>query len=263
MKSCEKKSLFNFEKNKKAQVTIFIIIAVVVVALVALFFMYSPKLKLNFTKSPQNPEAFIQECIQDQIQNNVKKLSLQGGSIEPESFILYQDEKIEYLCYTNEYYKPCVVQQPLLKSHIESEIKNAIKSSADICFNSLKETYEKKGYQVNLKKGETKVELLPKRILTTFNTSLSLTKGETKKYDSFRIILNDNLYELLSVANSIVNWETTTGDAEITTYMNYYHDLKVEKKKTEDGTKIYILTDRNNENKFQFASRSVVFPPGY
>jgi hypothetical protein len=45
--------------------------------------------------------------------------------------------------------------------------------------------------------------------------------------------------------------------------MNYYHDLKVEKKKQLDGTNIYILTDRNNENKFQFASRSVAWPPGY
>ena len=45
--------------------------------------------------------------------------------------------------------------------------------------------------------------------------------------------------------------------------MNYYHDLNVEKKKQSDGSTIYILTDRNNENKFQFASRSVAWPPGY
>jgi len=55
----------------------------------------------------------------------------------------------------------------------------------------------------------------------------------------------------------------TFGDAETTTYMNYYRDLKVEKKKKTDGTTVYIITDRNDGNKFQFASRSIAWPPGY
>jgi hypothetical protein len=42
----------------------------------------------------------------------------------------------------------------------------------------------------------------------------------------------------------------------------YYHDLKVEKKKQIDETSIYILTNRDTGEKFQFASRSYAFPPG-
>ena len=76
-------------------------------------------------------------------------------------------------------------------------------------------------------------------------------------------MLNNNLYELVSITNSILNWESKYGDAETTVYMNYYHDLKVEKMKQSEGTTVYILTDKNNENKFQFASRSVAWPPGY
>jgi hypothetical protein len=44
--------------------------------------------------------------------------------------------------------------------------------------------------------------------------------------------------------------------------MNYYHDLKVEKKRQVDETKIYILTDTTRDNKFEFATRSYAFPPG-
>jgi len=77
------------------------------------------------------------------------------------------------------------------------------------------------------------------------------------------VILNNNLYELVSIVNSILNWEARYGDSETTIYMNYYHDLKVEKKKQSDGSTIYILTDRNTLDKFQFASRSVAWPPGY
>jgi len=116
---------------------------------------------------------------------------------------------------------------------------------------------------VELREGGVEIELLPKRVIVTSNRSLILTKDGTEIYDSFEVIVHNNIYELVSVANSILKWETNLGDSETTTYMNYYHDLKVEKKKQTDGSTVYILTDRNNGNKFQFASRSIAWPPGY
>ena len=65
------------------------------------------------------------------------------------------------------------------------------------------------------------------------------------------------------MANSILNWEATYGKVETTLYMNYYRWLKIEYDLKSDGTTIYILTNRDKGNKFQFASRSVVWPPGY
>ena len=250
-------------KKKSGQVTIFIIIAITIIALGILIYMFYPKIKTSLSSELKNPAEFIQTCIEEEIENSVSKLSLQGGSLFPEHYILYNNEKIEYLCYSGEYYKTCVMQQPMLKQHIESEIENGIKDKVGECFDSMKQSYEKKGYKVNLKKGGVNIELLPKRIVAEFNYSLTLTKQDSEKYDSFKVILNNNLYELVSIANSILNLEAHYGDAETTTYMNYYHDLKVEKKKQSDGTTIYILTDRNTGNKFQFASRSLAWPPGY
>ena len=108
----------DFADKKKGQVTIFIIIAVLVVAIGVAIYMLSPGIRTGITGETKNPEQFIQTCLEDEIKDTVETLSLQGGSIEPEHYILYQDERIEYLCYTNEYYEKCVVQQPLLKSHI-------------------------------------------------------------------------------------------------------------------------------------------------
>jgi len=71
------------------------------------------------------------------IVNDLDMLSLQGGSLEPEHYILYENEKVEYLCYTNEYYKTCVVQQPMLKNHIEAEIKESIQERVTECFDNL------------------------------------------------------------------------------------------------------------------------------
>ncbi|MCK4647605.1 hypothetical protein KAT24_01595 [Candidatus Pacearchaeota archaeon] len=248
--------------SKRAQVTIFIIIAIVIFVIGILVYIFFPQIKSTLDRGVKNPQTFIFECIEEEIEDAVEKVSLQGGSIEPENYILYDNEKVEYLCYTNEYYKFCVVQQPMLRPHIEKEIKNEIEDEVRNCFNSLKDSYEKKGYNVNLKEGSVKVELLPSRVVSTFNYSLTLTKDYTEKYDSFNVVLNNNLYELMSIANNILEWETTQGNSEPTLYMALYPYLKVEKDVKSDETKIYILTDKNTGNKFQFASRSLAFPPG-
>jgi hypothetical protein len=248
--------------KKRGQVTIFIIIAVLIVALAVLAYMFWPDIKPGGLET-ENPSAFIQSCLEEELEDVVETLSLQGGSLNPEHYILYQDEKIEYLCYTEKYYKTCVMQQPMLKQHIESEIESDIRAVADDCFDSLKKSYESRAYNVVLRRGGMSVELLPKRVVATFNHSFTITKTDTEKYEPFRVVLNNNLYEFVSITNSILNWEARYGDSETTLYMNYYRDLKVEKKKQTDGSTIYILTDRNNQNKFQFASRSVAWPPGY
>lgn len=249
--------------KKRGQVTIFIIIAIIVVGLGVLIYSFFPQIKTTLGLGPKTPSEFIQTCIEDRIRETAETLSLKGGSINPEYYYLYNGGEVEYLCYTNEYYIPCIVQQPLLKPHIENEIKKEIKTESQACFNSLEESYRRQGYSVNLVRGDSDVELLPKRIIVTFNNQLTLTKGESERYEEFVVVLNNNLYELIGIANSIIDWESRYGDAETTVYMDYYRDLKVEKKKQSDGTTIYILTDRNTENKFQFASRSVVWPPGY
>jgi hypothetical protein len=109
----------------------------------------------------------------------------------------------------------------------------------------------------------TNVELLPKRVVTSFDYVLTVSRAQTDRYEDFGVILNNNLYELISIANSIIEWEAVSGDVDPKTYMAFYPDLKVEKNLRDDGTYIYILTDRNIGNKFQFASRSLVSLPGY
>jgi uncharacterized protein YpmB len=246
--------------KKRGQVTIFIIIAVIVVALGILIYIFYPQIKSLTKAETKNPNAFIQACLEDKIEETVELISLQGGSVDPEHYFLYQDNKLEYLCYTNEDYKTCVVQQPMLKSHIESEIENEIQTEVEGCFTDLKESYEGRGYNVNIETGETIAELLPDNIVTTLTHELVLTKGDTEKYESFEIVLSNNLYELIGIANSIIDWEVKYGDVETSTYMSYYHGLKVEKWNQQDGSTVYILTDKNTKNKFQFASRSVAWP---
>ena len=249
--------------KKRGQATIFVILAIIIVALAAFIYTVYPQIKNTTKFDAKNPSAFLQSCIGENLQNIIKNISLQGGSLHPEHYYLYNNEKIEYLCYTNEYYRTCVIQQPMLIQHIESEINESIKNRTKYCFNELESKYKKLGYGYKLRAGRMDTELLPEKIILKLNYPLTLTKGsDTTQYNQFNVILNNNLYELASIANSIIDWESKYGDAETTTYMNYYHNLKVEKLNQMDGSTIYILTNRDNGNKFEFASRSVAWPPG-
>ncbi len=258
------KSLTLLPRNRSGQVTIFIIIGIIIVAVGLLIYSFYPQIKTSLGTAQQSPQQFIQSCIEQDIKNAVDTLSLQGGSINATNYLLYNDSKVEYLCYTNEYYRPCEVQQPMLKSHIESEIKNQISNNVDACFTSMQQSYVKQGFSVDLKPGMKTVELFPNRIVATFNYSLTLTKGENaQKYNSFVVLVNNNLYELVSIANSIIEWEASYGDVDVATYMTYYHNLKAEKILRGNDGKIYVLTDRDTGDKFQFAIRGQIWPAGY
>jgi hypothetical protein len=251
------------KKGKKGQVTIFIIIGIIIVAVALLIYSFYPKIRTTLGIEESTPQSYIQFCVEDKLRETVDILSKQGGSMNPELYIL-DGEKIEYLCYINEYYRPCVIQQPLLKKHIELELKNELENVVDECFNSLKRSYENKGYNVNMQTGIKKFELLPNRIVSTFDYPLTLSKGEVQRYDSFFVMLeNNNLYELVAITSSILEWEATYGDADPRMYMVYYPELKVESISRRSGERIYILTHRESGDKFQFAVKSQVWPAGY
>ncbi|MEX0932526.1 MAG: hypothetical protein WDZ77_00285 [Candidatus Pacearchaeota archaeon] len=248
--------------EKRGQVTIFIIIAIVVVSLGGLAYFVFPQIQTNISGEDNNPVSFIENCLEEDLEETIESVSLQGGKLEPVNSFLYEDVEIEYLCYIWESYQPCVVQNPLLRQSVEGEIKKGIETKVESCFAEMKNNFESQGYSVQYQPGGLDVTLLPQRIVTSMNKDLTLSRDETETYEKIEIVVNNNLYELVGIAGSIIESESKYGNAETTIYMDYYKNLKVEKHTQEGGTKIYILTNRDGGEKFQFASRSIVFPPG-
>jgi hypothetical protein len=263
--------------NKKGQVTIFIIIAVLVVALGVLIYMFYPKLVSKTETETTNPASFIQECMEENIQDTVDVISLQGGDylLDENGGYFYKGKDdaegtyVKYLCYTDEDFTPCINQKPFLMEHIELEILNSINSNMENCFNSLVASYETKGYDVNLKIGTPEIKIIPNLISTNFNRTLILTKGdEIAKYENFEINLKSNLYEMIEVTKNIIIWEINLGDSLPEAYMYNNPYLAVEKHKKENDIKVYVLTltDENNKNSkevFRFAVRSFASPVGF
>jgi hypothetical protein len=247
--------------NSKSQVTLFIIIALLIVFILVMLFVNKAKI-INFFGEETSPIEQIQKCIKDSAQDGIKTLSSQGGSLSPKNYYLYEGNKVEYLCYTMEYYKPCVMQKPLLRQSIENELKAYLEPKINECLENIKTSLENSGYNVLFKKPKVSIELLPKNVVINSATDLAIEKEKTESYNNIKTIVPYNLYDFSMIASSIANFETRYGDIETLSYMLYYPNLKLEKKTQSEGTRVYILTWRDSQQKFMFATRSVAFAAG-
>ena len=60
------------KRGQKAQLTIFIIIAILIVAAVLFIFLFWPKIR-GVTLEETNPYQFIEECMEDSIEKKLKQ----------------------------------------------------------------------------------------------------------------------------------------------------------------------------------------------
>lgn len=263
----------SLKEGKKGQVTIFIIIAILIIAFGALVYLYYPKIFPGSSNESKNPATFIQECLEEEIEDNLKTISSQGGNyiINGSSGYFYKKNNeddgryVRYLCYTDENYNvPCINQEPFLREHVELEVLNSINESIKTCFDNMVKDYDTKGYNTDLKRGKTDVQIIPGEVYTDFNSTLTLTKGdESETYRNFEIKIKSNLYEILEVSKNILVWEMNIGDSMPEAYMYNNPYIRVEKHRKDDDIKIYVVSEINSEEDFRFAVRSFASPVGF
>ena len=249
----------NKTANKKAQVTLFIIIAIVLVAGMILFFSLKPG--ITPTGRVTNPSSYVEKCMKDSASEALNVLSIQGGRITPTGFILYENKKVNYLCYTNQYYTRCVNQYPLLKYDVETDITNYIKPKVQTCITELKQQLEKQGYSVEVGVLKLETNLQPKKVVIDAEMPLTVSKEESARYEKYQAIVLSPVYDQVILAQDIVNSETRVGDFDQMSYMLFNSDTSVDKD-TQGENVIYILRDRPSDKRFYFAVRSYVMPPG-
>lgn len=247
-------------RNKRGQLTIFIILALIIVAAIIVFFLYN-----NNVIRPKTPDTRLQveKCIDKKIKENIIPLALSAGQIEQQFKTMYQSENISILCYSGEYYEPCVVQDPFPKQTFEKSLSILARDDIESCYRNGIDELEKKGYDVILGKINYELSINPGEIDIIISPSGSISSEDSSsRINSLKIKIQSNIYEVLMIATSILQFEVAYGDSDTTTFMTFYPNLKVEKIRAEDGMKIYIISS-NEEIKYRFASRSRAWPPGF
>jgi len=249
--------------EKRGQLSIFIIVAVVIAVVGILLYFFYPNIK-TFISGSDNPQEFLQDCIEDTLNQGIEKLSKQGGYANPEGFVLYNNEKIKYLCYESRYYLPCKVQQPSIKRHFEKELSAILQSKTQECVQELKAIYEQRGYAVSiLSVARAEVAIIPEKLSITINAPMTISKDTTQTFQNFVIERKSKLFDLLILTTSFIDFESSLGNTETLLYMQYYPNLDIQKRELDGGTRVYTIGDVTTNEYFTFASRSLAWPGGY
>jgi len=248
--------------KKRAQVTLFIILGIVIlVAIVFFVFLRTKLISPAISKlRPPRVEEYVDNCIKEAGQQGLILLGKQGGDVNPGLYTWYKGDKVTYICYTEDY-TFCVNRRPGLKLHIERELLNFVKSQLTSCMEN--EPFEEQGYSIT--QGEMNVETTIGDYNTKVDVDFPITiqKGDfVFKKDKFSAVFDVPLGKLTEIASALVNEEMSNPRGMV------FWDLYIVKSRgrieverdTIENAEIYILKLRDNPYKFKFALQAWVRP---
>ena len=246
---------------KRGQVTIFIILGIIIVVGIigAIFFMGGQRVE---TPADVNPNQIVEKCVKDVVEKSVWKMLANGGQRFPSQKILYQGSEYNYLCYQADFYQGCYNIHPMLESLIENEIREDTKAAVQDCFNSMREDFESRGFDVSGGSANYSINLLPGIVEVNLKKKISLVHGgSSQNFEDFDTEILSPIYELVRIARDVVNSESQYCHFEYNGYMLLYPNYKIRRIDYRDS-KIYSLIDRQSGMEFRFAVRSCAFAPG-
>ena len=246
---------------KRGQVTIFIIVAIIIVVAIigAIFFMGGKRVE---TPADVDPTQIVKKCVEDAVEKSVWKMLANGGQRSPSQAIMYQGSEYNYLCYQADFYQGCYNIHPMLEYLVESEIKEDSLATVQDCFNSMREDFEGRGFDVSGGSADYSTDLLPGSVKINLKKKISLVRGESSQnFENFDTKILSPLYELIKVAREVVNSESQYCHFEYNGYMLLYPQYDIRRIDYSDS-KIYSLIDRRSGMEFKFAVRSCAFAPG-
>jgi hypothetical protein len=242
--------------DERGQVTIFVIIAIVIVAGILSFFLWVQPTYF----SGKSATLGFEGCVEDVVSGAISELELKAGFINPQFTYNYNGEKLTYLCYTNSYYETCAVQVPFLKNVFDEQMELLIREDVDVCYSNSINDLKARGLSVV--QGAVNYDVLIEPNVVRVEIDAPTVVG-SQQFARFNVKVTAPTYEMVMIATSLLQFETKYGDADASSMMVFYPDYIITKFKRGDGTTIYTLKHKTLGNKFQFASRSLVWPAGY
>jgi len=248
--------------NNKAQMTIFILVALIFVVLIVILFLLRPKIT-STTQESLDPAPVIDSCVKEAVGSAVNQMLPAGGFVSPKNTVMHDDIKVEYLCENIGYFKPCINQHPLLISEMEQEITAQITQAVDSCFENVKTDFENKKYSVSMDKMNISVKMKPGIIEVETLRNISATKdSQTVYFGTFESKIVSSAYDLSRIAQEIADQEAKYCYFEYVGYHILYPRYKITVTKYSDSTKVYSIKDVQTDKVMNVAIRGCVIPAG-
>jgi len=252
-----------FKRGGRGQITLYAIIFVVLIAGIALFFIARQKGIISPPAKELEVQGYIQQCIEDSANEAIDRISIHGGLLEPEPFVMFNNINVTYLCYTDNPYARCINQHPLLEHSIENQITDYLKPRLEDCGKTLKLGLEKKGETFEIKGNPIiTTTLLPSLVSINVTWKMTERKGtETTNYEAFESTFSNPIYDFVIISKTIVASEIAYHDFETIDYMKIHRSIVIQVNKV-NRDKIYLMTHSASQKKFNFAVRSYI-PAGF
>jgi len=205
--------MLNNLKYKKAQVTIFIIIAIAIVAGAILFIILKTPFDATIPKNIEPAYAYYQSCIQNEILNGAYLLGQQAGYIEQPEF----SPGSEYMPFSSEldfigtgvpywYYiseNNIKKEQIPTKEKMQEQLNNYLEQRILQC--NFQE-FEEKGFEISLGSIEAKTQINDNSITANIKQSLTISSdNKTWTSKNHEVKQSTKLGEFYQLAKDIYN----------------------------------------------------------
>lgn len=245
---------------KRGQVTIFIILAIIVVATIVGYFLLrgAPISEIN---PQENPQAFIEKCLKDNIEKSSEKIFSLGGALNAENYLLFNKTNIRFLCHTAENNVLCKIEDPIMKKTMEDSIREDSLSEVRSCFDDLKKSFE--NYDYTEEPLSYTVEILPQTIRATALKKITISKDDQfQQFNSFISEEYSPAYNFILITNGILRDEldcecgviSCTSDITLWSQTNLGFRLGLDI--TPRMERVYSIQDRMTNQEFKFAVRN-------
>jgi len=198
--------------KKRGQVTIFIIIAILIIVFIAFLFITKTEKKqieqdLDYFKmhgiqpSIQNIQTFIIDCHEETSKQALKRIGFQGGyNNKPDYYYEMEWAFIPYYYYQG-------LQLMPNKQKIESELSSYLDDGIESCLNQINFP----NFELEYQQPSTQTSISPESV--AFNTNLLLSidhKGTTTTFQlrQHPLTLKSSLNDIIEIADFITNSHT-------------------------------------------------------
>ncbi len=241
--------------NQRGQIMIFVVTALLIIVAVAVYFVWiSPSSSIGRITG-----LSFESCVESASVEAIKELEKTAG-IESKFTYPYNGDKVPYLCYTDEFYKTCTVQEALLTRQFEKNLKALTKDKVQSCYDSNVNSLRSQGYEVKEGQLEFEPSLELGRVKISIKAPTTIDSASFSKVD---LSFQSPIYEMLMFASTITQQEARFGDSDLDSLRLYYPDYIFLKTKRGDGTTIYTIKSKKFGDEISFASKSLPWPAGY
>jgi hypothetical protein len=244
--------------EKRGQTTIFIILGVVLVILVAIFLVgrqteLIPELFPAGDAQSEMGEIdeHVTDCLNEIGTQYITQIALQGGylSVGADTYRMWNDTTVSYLCWSLD--NGLCSNRLLTERYMEDQLENVLGEALSTCIN----VYDYSDEVSAAGDWALEVDVTQSAVVLDLDYPVEITKedGTTAAVDGFSESVDVPLGELYDVAMDVVNMEAAYGDFDTLLYMLGKSGRYTIYKMKPYPDVLYQVKMRNEDFYFQFA----------